>query len=69
MNTTHKDFDEIGMKRGKDYIQLNNKILQIENEYYASVRPKPKNISGQKPLDLLEKNGIEYIELDRKSVV
>ena len=63
MNTTHKDFDEIGMKRGKDYIQLNNKILQIENEYYASVRPKPKNISGQKPLDLLEKNGIEYIEL------
>ena len=43
--------------------QLNCNILQIENEYYSSVRPKPKPESGIMPSISLAKNGIEYVEL------
>jgi glutamate--cysteine ligase len=43
--------------------QLNKNILQIENEYYSSVRPKPHPESGIMPSISLEKNGIAYIEL------
>lgn len=46
-----------------DYQQLNSNILQIENEYYSSIRPKPKPEQGVMPSISLEKNGIEYIEL------
>jgi glutamate--cysteine ligase len=56
-------YEEIGLKQQGQYQQLNTNILQIENEYYASVRPKSNVISGKKPLDALHENGIGYIEL------
>lgn len=43
--------------------QLNTNILQIDNEYYSNIRPKPKFISEQTPSLLLYQNGIEYIEI------
>lgn len=63
MSTSCNEHEQIGIKKNGEYRQLNSNILQIENEYYASVRPKPLVESGRKPLDSLSDNGIAYIEL------
>lgn len=63
MQTPCSAYEETGLKKQGEYQQLNTNILQIENEYYASVRPKPGIISDKKPLDVLHENGISYIEL------
>lgn len=43
--------------------QLNTNVLQIENEYYASVRPKAVRNHEQKTIDALQENGTEYLEI------
>jgi len=63
MQTTSREYEKIGIKTNGIYQQLNTNILQIENEYYASVRPKPSPQIDKKPLDALRDDGIEYIEL------
>jgi glutamate--cysteine ligase len=37
--------------------------LQIENEYYSSVRPKRVARSGERPTAALKRGGIEYVEI------
>jgi len=54
-----------------DYRQLNANILQIENEYYSTIRPKPSKASKNRPLVALAHDGIDYVEvrtLDLSSV-
>ena len=63
MQTSCREYEDIGVKDQGEYQQLNTNILQIENEYYASVRPKPLAFDGKKPLDALQDQGIGYIEL------
>jgi len=63
INTPHPDYEKIGIKDGDKYLQLNTNILQIENEYYSSVRPKQILEGFEKPTDALEKRGIRYVEL------
>jgi glutamate--cysteine ligase len=63
MKTTCEDFEKIGLKKDGKYQQLNTNILQIANEYYASVRPKPLLHGMDKPLRALTNNGIGYIEI------
>jgi glutamate--cysteine ligase len=43
--------------------QLNPNILQIENEYYSSVRPKQVPEFLEKPTHALKRRGVRYIEL------
>lgn len=64
ISTTDPEFEKIGLFRGNKQIQINTNILQIENEYYGIIRPKPniKNSSGPVYKTLLEQ-GIYYIEL------
>ncbi len=38
--TPNPDYVRLGTRRDGEYIQLNANQLQIENEYYSSVRPK-----------------------------
>ena len=40
----------IGVVVDGDYRQLNANILQIENEYYSTIRPKPSKASKHRPL-------------------
>lgn len=57
-------YEHIGLQDEQgNYKQLNTNLLQIENEYYSDIRPKriPKN--DEKPLEALEKYGVEYIEV------
>ena len=63
MQTNCEDFEKIGLKKDGEYQQLNTNILQIANEYYASVRPKPLLHGMNKPLRALTNNGIGYIEI------
>lgn len=57
-------YDEIGLKDEQgNYKQLNTNLLQIENEYYSDIRPKRIGKQNEKPLQALEKYGIEYIEV------
>lgn len=63
IRTSYAPYEEIGMKRGDEFIQLNTNILQIENEYYSSIRPKRTTRSGEKPTQALRERGVEYIEV------
>ncbi len=45
------------------YHQLNANILQIENEYYSTVRPKQLLQGNEKPSLALKHRGVRYIEL------
>jgi glutamate--cysteine ligase len=53
----------IGVKMNGEYRQLNANMLQIENEYYSSVRPKQIPGLYEKPTHALARRGVRYIEL------
>jgi len=56
-------YRDIGVKVDGEYRQLNANILQIENEFYGSIRPKRVAVSGERPTKSLKLHGIEYIEI------
>jgi glutamate--cysteine ligase len=48
---------------GGDYIQLATSLLQIENEFYGTIRPKRTIFQGERPLHALRARGVEYVEV------
>ncbi len=57
-------YDKIGLKDEKgNYKQLNTALLQIENEFYSSIRPKRTAHAGETPLTALVDGGVEYVEV------
>jgi glutamate--cysteine ligase len=56
-------YQEFGVKVAGEYRQLNANILQIENEYYSSVRPKQIPEENEKPALALQRRGVRYVEL------
>lgn len=69
IETPYPPYAEKGIVVDGFYQQLNANILQIENEYYSSVRPKQPIRSGEKPTSALRDRGIHYIELRAVDVV
>lgn len=63
MHTPYPDYETIGQKRDGEYLQLNTNLLQLENEFYSTIRPKRVAQPGERPLDALTTKGIEYIEV------
>jgi glutamate--cysteine ligase len=63
INTPCAPYQKIGVVVDGEYRQLNANILQIEAEYYSTVRPKRTLIGNEKPTRALARRGIEYIEL------
>ncbi|MFN7087331.1 MAG: glutamate--cysteine ligase [Burkholderiales bacterium] len=53
----------IGVRDGDDYLQLNTTLLQIENEFYGTIRPKRSIRRGERPLRALLERGVEYVEV------
>ena len=45
------------------YRQLATSLLQIENEFYSTIRPKRVIRSGERPLHALRERGVEYVEV------
>lgn len=63
VNTPWPPYEQIGVKVDGEYRQLNANVLQIENEYYASMRPKQPPHGNEKPVLALQRRGVRYVEL------
>jgi len=63
VGTPNPDYAAIGVVVDGVYRQLNTNYLQIENEYYSTVRPKRVARRGERPTEALRRGGIEYVEL------
>ena len=63
LTTPSKNFSFEESKGSKiSYSQLNDNVLQIENEYYANVRPKGHLRSDERLIISLRNEGVSYIE-------
>ncbi|MFX1682403.1 glutamate--cysteine ligase [Mitsuaria sp. CC2] len=57
-------YEQVGVVNpGGEYNQLSTTLLQIENEFYGTIRPKRTIRSGERPLHALRERGVEYIEV------
>ncbi len=56
-------YEAIGLKDGDGYLQLATTLLQIENEFYGTIRPKRTTRTGERPLRALGDRGVEYVEV------
>ena len=53
----------MGTQRDGEWIQMNTNVLQIENEYYSTIRPKRVINSGERPIQALSARGVQYVEV------
>ena len=58
-----KEYEKIGVYSDGYYKQINANTLQIENEYYSTIRPKPDPNIKKRPSKALLESGVNYIEL------
>lgn len=56
-------WQKIGVVVNGRFEQLNANLLQIENEYYSTVRPKQPVQWMEKPALALRRRGVQYVEL------
>ncbi len=57
-------YEAIGVQNpGGEYNQLATGLLQIENEFYGTIRPKRVISQNERPLHALRERGVEYIEV------
>ena len=63
INTPYEAYEKMGVVVNGEYQQLNANILQIENEYYSTIRPKQLAGSFEKPTHALKRRGVKYVEL------
>jgi glutamate--cysteine ligase len=57
-------YEAIGIRNlGGEYNQLATSLLQIENEFYGTIRPKRVIFPGERPLHALRERGVEYVEV------
>ncbi len=64
LTTPHPPYEAVGVRNlGGEYNQLATSLLQIENEFYGTIRPKRVIRSGERPLHALRERGVEYVEV------
>lgn len=63
VSTPYPPYAQIGCKRDDQWLQLNTNVLQIENEYYSTIRPKRVTRPGERPIQALRERGIQYVEV------
>ena len=60
----HPPYERLGVRSlGGEYNQLATSLLQIENEFYGTIRPKRVIFPGERPLHALRERGVEYVEV------
>ena len=57
------EFAALGVKVDGEYHQLSANQLQIENEFYSTIRPKRVTEANERPTAALTRGGVQYIEL------
>ena len=63
IQTVNPEYEKFGINVDGEYQQLNANLLQIENEFYSSIRPKRVTASGESPTRALQSRGVEYVEV------
>jgi glutamate--cysteine ligase len=64
MTRPYPPYAALGIRSlGGEYHQLATSLLQIENEFYGTIRPKRVIHSGERPLHALRERGVEYVEV------
>ncbi|MCK4864896.1 MAG: glutamate--cysteine ligase [Gammaproteobacteria bacterium] len=63
VETACPEYKDIGFEVDGKYQQLSSNILQIENEYYSTVRPKQITNKYEMPSEALKARGVQYVEL------
>jgi glutamate--cysteine ligase len=63
VNRPYPPYQTLGTKSNGEWIQLSTNVLQIENEYYSTIRPKRVIRTGERPIQALCKRGVQYIEV------
>ncbi|CAB3770193.1 glutamate--cysteine ligase [Paraburkholderia solisilvae] len=56
-------YEAIGTRRDGEWVQINTNVLQIENEFYSTIRPKRITYPGERPLHALAARGVQYVEV------
>ena len=56
-------YEAIGLVKDGEFQQLSTSLLQIENEFYGTIRPKRSTEPGERPLHALGTRGVEYVEV------
>ena len=62
LTTREPRYESIGVIADGDYRQLSANVLQLENEYYSSIRPKPATKSPRL-IAALRRSGVAYVEV------
>ena len=63
VNQPYAPYERIGMRQNGQRVQLNTNLLQIENEYYSTIRPKRVIGIGERALQALALRGVQYVEV------
>jgi glutamate--cysteine ligase len=63
LTKSYPPYETIGIRDGDDYRQLAPSLLQIENEFYSTIRPKRVVRPGERPLHALRERGVQYVEI------
>ncbi len=63
VNRPYPPYEAVGTKKDGEWIQLSTNVLQIENEYYSTIRPKRVIRTGERPVQALCNRGVQYIEV------
>jgi glutamate--cysteine ligase len=63
VTTPWPPYQAIGTHRNGEWIQLNTNLLQIENEFYSSIRPKRTTGRCERPSTALAARGVQYVEI------
>ncbi len=63
LTEVYPEYQSRGVKRDGEYQQLNAAVLQIENEFYGTIRPKRPIRPGERPITALRDRGVEYVEV------
>ncbi|MFZ6774012.1 glutamate--cysteine ligase [Undibacterium sp. SXout7W] len=56
-------YEQLGTQVDGEWVQINTNVLQIENEFYATIRPKRVIRTGERPIEALCARGVQYVEV------
>ncbi len=64
VNKAWPPYEELGLKNAAgEWTQISTNVLQIENEYYSTIRPKRVIRTGERPIQALCRRGVQYVEV------
>ncbi|GGX84090.1 glutamate--cysteine ligase [Massilia dura] len=64
VNQPYEPYQKIGTRDANgEWQQLSTNVIQIENEYYSTIRPKRVIRTGERPIQALCNRGVQYIEV------